>query len=153
MVKRFESRYRQIQRIREQHEDAAKTQLAARNSELIDAQQKEKAQEHRLQEVLRNVSSQMLFGVSGGFLGSLLKEVEVHEQAVAECRKLRIDAERESEFAAAVLKAATVELKTVNELVNREKAEHRIDMFRKEDIELQEQASQAWQRKRNEATV
>lgn len=152
MVKKFQSRYLKIQRLREQQEETAKTNLAARNADLMEVRAKELEAKNELAAILQSVSSQFMFGVSGSFLATLMKQVEIQEQAVAKVSGLRHNAELLVQLATNELKAATIELKTVSELVNREKTEHRTEVFKQEDIQLQERAAHAWQRRRTAET-
>ena len=149
MVKKFQTKFGQIQRVREQHEQAAQNDLAIKTADLHELNRQQQIEQQQLQEVQQSLKSQVAFGASGSFLQCLMQQVARQESKLQELAALQHNAELQVQLATHVLKAATVNRKTISELVAREQADYRVSVIKHLDIQLQEQASQAWQRRRN----
>ena len=149
MVKKFHSKFSQIQRVREQHEQAARNDLALKTADLHELNRRQQIEQQQLQEVQQSLKSQVAFGAPGSFLQCLMQQVAMQESKLAKLTALQHNAALQVQLATHVLKAATLNRKTITELVAREHAEYRVSVIKDEDIQFQEQASQAWQRRRN----
>lgn len=143
-MKRFHSRYEQIQRLREQCERLAKAEVASCSADvasLLDS-------EHWLQNTLlmTQQSAAALFqqGVSGGLLASLQNSVVMAEHAVTEAISSRIEAEARLQQAMQAFHAARVETRIVDQVVDRDRKQYRLREIRHQDQQLLEQAAQNW---------
>jgi flagellar export protein FliJ len=146
-MKRFQSRFFKLRRIREQQERLTKADAAARNSELEQASRIVSDREEQLRQVRTTMTNLMDQGVSGGVLSALLSSVSHHELRLKTAVSERQKAAETAEAAMKIWQTARTELKTVEEMIHRERQEHQVVQRKHEDNQLQEQASRSWFRR------
>jgi flagellar export protein FliJ len=146
-MKRFQSRFFKLRRIREQQERLTKADAAARNSELEQASKVVSDREEQLRQVRTTMTNLMDQGVSGGVLSALLSSVSHHELRLKTAFSERQKAAETADAAMKIWQTARTELKTVEEMIHRERQEHEVVQRKHEDNQLQEQASRSWFRR------
>lgn len=143
-MKRFLSRYDKVRRVREQQERLAKAEAALRNAEMEAAGVAESQARQRLDDVSRSTATQMDSGVNGAVLTVLLNSVTSAEAQVVRATEFRRRTEELAEVAMKQYGAARAELRTLDEVIHREKLEHQQQQLKHEELQLQEQASRTW---------
>jgi hypothetical protein len=143
-MKRFQSRYEKIRRFRAQQERVAKSEAAARNADLENAAMRETQEIRLLDQVSRSAALQFEAGVSGAMLSALLNAVSKQQHSVTDAGAHRRLAEETAALAMNLYTTARTELNTIADVIHREQQEHRLQQRKHEDVQLQEQASQAW---------
>lgn len=141
-MKRFISRYDKIRQLRAQREDLCRATAAARNSERNLALSQRDAAMERLNTVEAQAASDISSGVSGAILNGVASLIVQARQQLRFCQESLEKAEDLLNLALDDHKSASIELKIVDELIQREKTEHRRTQLRAEDHQLQERASQ-----------
>jgi flagellar biosynthesis chaperone FliJ len=145
-MKRFNSRYERIRHLRAQEEDTCRAAAAARNTERAAAESHQNAMRLWLDTMQRTAARDLANGMSGGVLlsmTSMMDHGEMQLQAAAESLR---KAEDNLKLALNQHSHARTELKIIEEVIHREHTEHRREQLRHEDIQMQEQASQAYHR-------
>lgn len=150
-MKKFQSRFEQLRRIRVQAEKLARVEAARRNSERDQALAQQAACEQSLQNVLKSASEHLKKPTTGILIAAMSSEVAVHEQNVADAEAaVQVATERVREAMEAYTTARR-ELKTVEEMIHREQMEHRQHELLLEEQKQQEQASQQWHTRRQDS--
>jgi flagellar biosynthesis chaperone FliJ len=145
-MKRFNSRYERIRHLRSQQEDACRAAAAARNAERAAAQQQCDDVQNWLEKIHRTAAQDMAKSLSGGVfvsMTSMMQHGEEKRQAAAD--ELQT-AEENLKLALQHHSAARAELKIIEEVIHREHTEHRRAELKREEVQMQEQASQAYYR-------
>lgn len=145
-MKRFIPRYERIRHLRAQQEDTCRAAAAARNSERAAAEAHQDASRVWLDTIQRTASRDLANGMSGGVLISMHRMMELGEQQLVAAAESLKQAEDNLKLALEHHSHARTELKIIEEIIHREHTEHRREQLRHEDIQLQEQASQAYHR-------
>ena len=96
----------------------------------------------RLNTVEAQAASDISSGVSGAILNGVASLIVQARQQLRFCQESLEKAEDLLNLALDDHKSASIELKIVDELIQREKTEHRRTQLRAEDHQLQERASQ-----------
>ncbi|MDA1232328.1 MAG: hypothetical protein O2856_16265, partial [Planctomycetota bacterium] len=99
-----------------------------------------------LDTIHRTAARDLAHGMSGGVLISMTSMMEHGEQQLKAADRSLQTAEDHLRLALQQHSHARTELKIIEEVVRREHTEHRRAQSKHEDIQLQEQASQAYQR-------
>lgn len=150
-MKKFQSRFEQLRRIRVQAEKLARVEAARRNSERDQAVALQTACEQSLQNALRTASQQLQKSTTGVFIAAMSSEVAIHEQNLANAEAaVQVATERVRE-AMELFTNARRELRTVEEMIHREQVEHRQHELLLEEQKQQEQASQQWHSRRQDS--
>lgn len=145
-MKRFNSRYERIRRLRAQQEDACRATAAARNAERAKAETSRNEVHQWLNRIHDSAARDLTTGLTGAILQamqSMMEEGERERQAADNAVNI---AEQNLRAALQSYNHARVELKTVEEVIQQEHTEHRRLQLKQEEAQLQEQASQAYYR-------
>ena len=145
-MKRFSSRYERIRHLRAQQEDVCRAAAAARNSERAVAEERRNAVRQWLDTVHRNAARDLANGMSGGVLVSMTSMLDHGAQTLRTADEALKTAEEHLSLALQQHRHARAELKIMEEVIHREQSEHRREQLKREEIQLQEQASQAYYR-------
>ncbi len=145
-MKRFISRYERIRHLRAQAEDTCRAAAAARNSERAAAEAHRDAMRQWLDTIQRTAARDLANGMSGGVLIAMTSMMEHGEQQLLAASASLKNAEDNLRLALEHHSHARAELKIIEEVIHREHTEHRREQLRHEDIQIQEQASQAYHR-------
>jgi flagellar biosynthesis chaperone FliJ len=145
-MKRFISRYERIRHLRAQAEDTCRAAAAARNSERAAAEAHRYAMRQWLDTIQCTAARDLANGMSGGVLISMTSMMEHGEQQLLAASASLKNAEDNLRLALEHHSHARTELKIIEEVIHREHTEHRREQLRHEDIQIQEQASQAYHR-------
>ena len=148
IMKRFISRYERIRHLRAQEEDTCRAAAAARNSERAAAEAHQNATQLWLDSIQRTAARDLANGMSGGVLISMTSMMEHGEQQLQAAAESLKKAEDKLKLALIQHGHARTELKIIEEVIHREHTEHRREQLKHEDIQIQEQASQAYHRTR-----
>ncbi len=143
-MKRFHSRYEQIQRLREQCERLAKANVASCSADVASMLDSEHSLQNTLLMTQQSAAVHFQHGVSGGLLASLQNSVVMAEHAVTEAISSRIEAEARLQQAMQAFYAARMETQIVDQVVDRDRKQHRLGEIRHQDQQLLEQAAQNW---------
>jgi len=145
-MKRFTSRYERIRHLRSQQEDACRAAAAARNTERAISQQKRDQVQQWLETIQKTAARDMANSLSGGVFVSMTSMMQHGEEKLqAASDELRIS-EENLKLALQQHSAARAELRIIEEVIHREHTEHRRAELRREEVQMQEQASQAYYR-------
>ena len=145
-MKRFISRYEKIRHLRAQQEDTCRAAAAARNTERMAAENNRNEIQIRLTECEKLVAREMSMGLSGALFQSVTSLIEKGKADLSKAsEELRL-AEGRLQEALVLHKQARAELKIVEEMIQRERSEHRRQQLKEQENQLQEQASQAYYR-------
>lgn len=142
-MKRFNSRYERIRHLRSQQEDACRAAAAARNAERAAAQQRWDSVQQWLDTIHRKAARDMANSLSGGVFVSMTSMMQHGEDKLQAAADELRTAEENLKLALQQHKAARAELKIIEEVIHREQTEHRRTQLKREEVQLQEQASQA----------
>ncbi len=145
-MKRFISRYERIRHLRAQQEDACRAAAAACNAERTVAEEHRNAVRQWLNTVHRNAARDLANGLSGGVLVSMTSMMEYGGQKLQSAKEALNTAEENLRLALQQHSQARAELKIMEEVIHREQTEHRREQLKREEIQMQEQASQAYYR-------
>ncbi len=145
-MKRFNSRYERIRHLRAQAEDTCRAAAAARNAERATAEAHRDSMRLWLETVQRTAARDLAKGMSGGVLISMTSMMEHGEQQLQAAAGSLKKAEDNLKLALEHHSHARTELKIIEEVIHREHTEHRREQLKHEEIEMQEQASQAYHR-------
>lgn len=145
-MKRFISRYERIRHLRAQQEDVCRAAAAARNAERAVAEERRNEVRQWLDAVHRNAARDLTNGMSGGVLLSMTSMMDHGEQTLQTADEALKTAEEQLKLALQQHRNARAELKIMEEVIHREQSEHRREQLKREEIQLQEQASQAYYR-------
>ncbi len=143
-MKKFQSRFEQVRRIRIQAEKLARVEAARRNTERDQAIQLQKQCEQALRNVLNMAAKHLQSSTHGIMVAAMSTEVANHEQCVADAETAVQEASERVREAMDAFMVARRELKTIEEMIHREQLEHRQQELLKEEHKQQEQASQQW---------
>lgn len=143
-MQRFHSRYEQLQRLREQCERLAKAEVASCSSDVANMLNSEHTLQNTLLMTQQSAATQFQHGISGGLLASLQNSVVMAEHALTVAISSRVDAETRLQQAMQVFHAARKETRIVDQVVDRDRKQHRLREIRHQDQQLQEQAAQNW---------
>ncbi len=146
-MKRFSSRYEKIRRLRAQQEDICRAAAAARNAERNAAEQARDAKRRWLETIERTAATDMSAGLSGALLNSIASEIDRGKNELRVANDVLKAAEDKLREALEHHKHARAELKIVEEVIHRERTEHRHEQLRIQEHQLQEQAAQAYFRR------
>ncbi|HQX49387.1 MAG TPA: hypothetical protein PLY87_27270 [Planctomycetaceae bacterium] len=147
-MKRFISRYERIRHLRAQQEDVCRAAAAARNAERATAENYRNEVLRWLDTIHNTAARDLTSGLTGGILlamHSMMEQGEHERHAADDALKT---AEEHLRLALENHRHARTELKTMEEIIQREQAEHRQAQLKREEIQLQEQALQAYFRTR-----
>ena len=145
-MKRFISRYERIRHVRAQAEDTCRAAAAARNAERATAEAHQDSLRLWLDTIQRTAARDLAKGMSGGVLISMTSMMEHGEQQLQAAAESLNKAEDNLKLALEHHSHARTELKIIEEVIHREHTEHRREQLKHEDIQMQEQASQAYNR-------
>ena len=145
-MKRFISRYERIRHLRAQQEDACRAAAAGCNAERTVAEEHRNAVRQWLNTVHRNAARDLANGLSGGVLVSMTSMMEYGGQKLQSAKEALNTAEENLRLALQQHSQARAELKIMEEVIHREQTEHRREQLKREEIQMQEQASQAYYR-------
>jgi hypothetical protein len=145
-MKRFISRYERIRHLRAQEEDTCRAAAAARNAERAAAEAHRDAMSRWLDTIQRTAARDLVKGMSGGVLISMTSMMEHGEQQLLAAAESLKKAEDHLKQALIQHGQARTELKIIEEVIHREHTEHRREQLQREDIQIQERASQAYHR-------
>lgn len=143
-MRRFRSRFGQIQRLREQCERLAKAHVTSTAAELAAARSREQLLLQNLQELQLSAAAELQRNMTGSFLNSVQHAVESAEDMVAAAGRQRSEAEDQVIEALRAFQTASTELKTVNHLVDNEQSRHRRMTNQITNHQISEQATHAW---------
>lgn len=143
-MKRFTSRYERIRHLRSQQEDACRAVAAARNTELAIAQQKRDQVQQWLETIQNTAARDMTNNLSGGVFVAMTSMMQHGEDKLQAASGELRTAEESLELALQQHTAARAELRIIEEVIHREHTEHRRAERRREEVQMQEQASQAY---------
>lgn len=147
-MKRFISRFERIRHLRAQEEDTCRATAAARNAEREAAEEYQNSIRLWLEQIQRTAARDLAKGMSGGVLTSMTSMMEQGEQQLHSAAVSLKKAEDNLKLALDLHRRARTELKIIEEVIHREHTEHRREQLKHEDIQMQEQASQAYHRMR-----
>ncbi len=145
-MKRFTSRYERIRHLRAQQEDVCRAAAAACNAERASAEEHRNQVRLWLDTVHRDAARDLAKGMSGGVLISMTSMMEHGAQTLQTADEALKTAEENLRFALQQHRQARAELKIMEEVIHREQTAHRRAQLKREEIQLQEQASQAYYR-------
>lgn len=145
-MKRFISRFERIRHLRAQQEDTCRAAAAARNAERALAEEYRDSVRIWLDTIHRTAARDLARGMSGGILISMTSMMEHGEQKLEAAARSLQTAEDNLRLALQQHSHARTELKIIEEVVHQEQTEHRRAQMKHEEIQLQEQASQAYHR-------
>ena len=145
-MKRFISRYERIRHLRAQAEDTCRAAAAARNAERATAEAHRDSTRLWLDTIQRTAAQDLAKGMSGGILISMTSMMDHGEQKLQAADESLKTAEDNLKLALEHHSHARTELKIIEEVIHREHTEHRREQLKHEDIQMQEQASQAYHR-------
>ncbi len=145
-MKRFNSRYERIRHLRAQAEDTCRAAAAARNAERATAEAHQDSMRLWLDTLQRTAARDLAKGMSGGVLISMTSMMEHGEQQLQAAAESLKKAEDNLKLALEHHSHARTELKIIEEVIHREHTEHRREQMKHEEIQMQEQASQAYHR-------
>lgn len=148
-MKRFISRFERIRHLRAQQEDTCRAAAAARNAERAKAEESRDSVQTWLDTIHRTAARDLANGMSGAVLISMTSMMEHGEQQLYVANRSLQSAEDSLRLALQQHSHARTELKIIEEVVHREYTEHRRAQMKHEEIQLQEQASQAYHRMRD----
>lgn len=143
-MKRFSSRYERIRHLRAQQEDVCRAGAAARNSERAAMERRRNDIEQWLDSVQNEAANDMVGGLSGAILNSLTSRIERGRSELSAADESLHEAEERLRQALQLHAQSRGELKIVEEVIHRERTEHRREQLRQEEHQLQEQAAQAF---------
>lgn len=145
-MKRFISRFEKVRHLRAQQEDTCRAAAAARNAEraVIEARRDEAIRQLNAAE--DEAGKGMSLGLTGAFLNSMASGIDQARQRLWQENESLQKAEALLQAALAEHKQARAELKIVEEVIQRERTEHRHEQLKAEDAQLQEQAAQTYYR-------
>jgi flagellar biosynthesis chaperone FliJ len=145
-MKRFSSRYERIRHLRSQQEDTCRAAAAACNAERMRAEQNRNEVHKWLDAIQRTAAQDIVTGLSGSVFITMTNMLQLGEQKLRTAADQLHAAEENLTLALQQHKAARAELKIIEEVIHREQTEHRRAQLKREEIQLQEQASQAYYR-------
>ena len=145
-MKRFVSRYERIRHLRAQEEDVCRAAAAARNAERAVAEVYRNEVLRWLDTIHNRAAHDLAGGLPGGILQAMHSLMERGEQERHAADNALSTAEEHLRLALQNHRHARTELKTLEEVIQREHAAHRREQLKREEIQLQEQASQAYYR-------
>ena len=145
-MKRFASRYERIRHLRAQQEDVCRAAAAARNTERAVAEERRNEIRQWLDTFHRNAARDLANGLSGGVLVSMTSMMDHGAQTLQAADAALKTAEEHLRLALLQHRHARAELKIMEEVIHREQAEHRREQLKREEVQMQEQASQAYYR-------
>lgn len=119
---------------------------AARNAERAKAEEQRDAAQLWLNRVEKEAGQGFGMGITGAMLNSLASQIEQAKQNLIIGNESLRKAEVKLQEALQEHKQARAELKIVEEMIQREHAEHRREQLRVEEHQLQEQAAQTFYR-------
>lgn len=150
-MKKFQSRFEQLRRVRVQAEKLAQVEAARRNTERDQALATQDSCEQSLHNALKAASQHLQNPTSGILIAAMSSEFAVHEQNLAEAEfAVQRATERVREAMDAYTNARR-ELRIVEEMIHREQMEHKHTELLLEEQKQQEQASQQWHSRRLDA--
>jgi flagellar export protein FliJ len=145
-MKRFISRFEKVRHLRAQQEDTCRAAAAARNAERAVVEMRRDAALRQLDAAEAEAGKGMSSGLTGAFLNSMASRIDQAKQLLRQENELLKKAEERLQAALAEHKQARAELKIVEEVIQRERTEHRHEQLKAEDDQLQEQAAQTFYR-------
>ncbi len=145
-MKRFTSRYERIRHLRAQQEDVCRAAAAACNAERAVAEERRNEVRLWLDTVYQNAARDLAKGMSGGVLVSMTSMMEHGQQKLHAADEALTTAEENLRLALLKHSQARAELKIMEEVIHREQTAHRREQLKHEEIQMQEQASQAYHR-------
>ena len=145
-MKRFSSRYEQIRHLRAQQEDVCRAAAAARNTERVVAEERRNEVRQWLDAVYLNAARDLANGMSGAVLVSMTSMMDHGAQTLQAADEFLKTAEENLRLALQQHRQARSDLKIMEEVIHREQSEHRREQLKREETQLQEQASQAYYR-------
>jgi flagellar biosynthesis chaperone FliJ len=145
-MKRFISRYERVRRLRAQQEDVCRAAAAACNAARALAEERRNEVRQWLDTIHQNAACDLAKGMSGGVLVSMTSMMEHGQQRLHDAGEALSTADENLRQALLQHSQARAELRIIEEVIHREQTAHRREQLKHEEIQIQEQASQAYHR-------
>lgn len=146
MMKRFVSRFSNLLRWRQREEEQRRGELITMRKQRDDIESMRNQLQRRLQEQTEFCRQQMISGITGGLLSVMEMELDNQDRYLKQVNEVLLRAEAILADALQKHLDARSELKVVEELVHRERTEHRRKMLKAEELQNQERAMQTYYR-------